>query len=56
MQKINKAMAKSNKLIYLALFLVFTVLTVVMVFLVDPWFWIPLPFAITYLAKALDVL
>ena len=49
-------MTKSNKLIYLALFLFFTALTVVMVFMVDSWFWIPLPFAITYLAKALDVL
>ena len=49
-------MTKSNRLIYLAIFLVATVLTVSMVFVADEWFWIPLPFAITYLAKALDVL
>lgn len=49
-------MIKSNKLIFLALFLLFTALTVAMVFVADSWFWIPLPFAITYLAKTLDVL
>lgn len=49
-------MTKSSKLMYFGLFLFFTALTVAMVFYVDSWFWIPLPFAITYLAKALDVL
>jgi len=38
------------------IFLVSTVVMVALLIYADEWFWIPLPFVLTYLAKALDVL
>ena len=38
------------------LFLVFAVIFLAMIVYVDEWFWVPMPFMLTYLVKALDVM
>lgn len=39
---------------YWILTLVFLVLTVALLIFKSEWFWVPLPFLLTYLVKALD--
>lgn len=41
---------------YWALFAVSLVLTILMLMFVNSWFWVMLPFLLTYLVQALDVM
>ncbi|MCB9340569.1 MAG: hypothetical protein H6577_20790 [Lewinellaceae bacterium] len=47
---------KSSNTINWILFVVFTVIVVAMLFLTPQWFWLLLPFPLTFLVKALDVM
>ena len=49
-------MANSSKSIDWIIFLVTAVITIVMVMYVSEWFWVVLPFPLTYFAKALDAI
>ena len=46
--------SKSSKGMDWILFLVFLVIFVLMLMYVDEFFWVPMPFMLTYLVKALD--
>ena len=41
---------------FVILFLVFLVIFVLMLMFADEWFWVPMPFMLTYLVKALDAM
>lgn len=47
--------SKSTPLTWL-MALVFTVITVAMLYFVPQWFWVPLPFMLTYLVQAFDAM
>jgi hypothetical protein len=47
---------QSSKATDWLLFLVFTVIFLLMLVYVDEWFWVPMPFMLTYLVKALDAM
>lgn len=46
--------SKNSKAMDWILFLVFFVIFVLMLMFADEWFWVPMPFMLTYLVKALD--
>ncbi len=48
--------SKNSKAMDWILFLVFAILFVGMLIYADEWFWIPMPFMLTYLVKALDAM
>ncbi|HQU60644.1 MAG: hypothetical protein KDD02_24135 [Phaeodactylibacter sp.] len=48
--------SKRSKATDWLLFLVFAVIFLAMIVYVDEWFWVPMPFMLTYLVKALDVM
>ncbi len=46
----------SNNLLNWGIFLVSTAVMVAMLIFIDEWFWLALPFSLTYLAKALNAI
>jgi hypothetical protein len=47
---------KSSRAIDWIIFLVSTVIMIFMLLYMDEWFWVALPFSLTYLVKALDMM
>jgi len=47
---------KSSRTIDWIIFLVSTVILIFMLMYMDEWFWVALPFSLTYLVKALDMM
>ncbi len=47
---------KSSRAIDWIIFLVSTVILIFMLMYMDEWFWLALPFSLTYLVKALDMM
>jgi hypothetical protein len=47
---------KSSRAIDWIIFLVSTVIMIFMLMYMDEWFWVALPFSLTYLVKALDMM
>lgn len=45
-----------NTMIWWLIFLITTAITIFMLMYVDEWFWLALPFSLTSLTKALDVI
>jgi hypothetical protein len=48
--------AKKSKAFAWLMFLVFSVITIGMLIMVPEWFWVPLPFMLTYFVQAMDVM
>jgi len=48
-------MSKNATGMYWIYFLVSTVVLIAMLIWVNEWFWLALPFSLTYLVKALDI-
>lgn len=48
--------AKKSRSIDWIIFLVSTVIMIFMLMYMDEWFWLALPFSLTYLVKALDMM
>ncbi len=48
--------SKSSPMFWWLMFIVTTIITLFMVVYVDEWFWLVLPFSLTSLAKAFDVI
>lgn len=48
--------AKNSRAIDWIIFLVSTVIMIFMLMYMDEWFWVALPFSLTYLVKALDMM
>lgn len=56
MQHNMETTSKTSKATDWLLFLVFAVLFFTFIVYVDEWFWVPMPFMLTYLVKALNVI
>ncbi|HKK73818.1 MAG TPA: hypothetical protein VJ953_01995 [Saprospiraceae bacterium] len=48
--------AKKSRSMDWIIFLVSTVIMIFMLMYMDEWFWLALPFSLTYLVKALDMM
>ncbi len=48
--------SKGSKMTDWIIFLVSTAIVIFLLIFANEWFWLALPFSLTYLAKALDVL
>ena len=50
------AESKKSKGLAMILAIVFSVITIAMVFIIPEWSWVPLPFMLTYIVEAADII
>jgi len=55
-KKNTMEVSKGSKMTDWIIFLVSTAIVIFLLIFANEWFWLALPFSLTYLAKALDVL